>query len=65
MIKIKKATFWDANNINDEVDNKSALDKLNEYIIKKQISKCDVLSVETSADCEGSRCLNLFYWESE
>lgn len=61
---IKKATFWNTSNINDNADNKSALDRLNEYIIKEQISKCDVINVETSTDCEGNRCLNLFYWES-
>lgn len=57
-MKIKKATFW-------SIGNKSDLDELNEYILKEQISKCDVLSVETSTDCEGNRCLNLFYWEDE
>ena len=55
---IKKATFWDT-------DNKSALDMLNEFIVKEMISKCDVLTVETNSDSEGHRCLNLFYWESE
>lgn len=64
MIKIKKATFWDIDYSNDVVGDKPAIDKLNEYIIKEQISKCDVLNVETSTDCEGNRCLNLFYWES-
>lgn len=64
MMKIKKATFWSTSNSNDEPDNKSAVDRLNEYIVKNQISKCDVLSIETSTDCEGNHCLNLFYWES-
>lgn len=57
MMKIKKATFWNGD--------KSDIDKLNDYIVENQISKCDVLNVETSTDCEGNRCLNLFYWESE
>ena len=64
-MKIKKATFWDIDYSNDVVGDKSAIDKLNEYIVENQISKCDVLNVETSTDCEDSRCLNLFYWEDE
>ena len=65
MIKIKKATFYDINYINDKAKNKSAIDKLNEYIVENQISKCDVINVETRGDHGRSRCLNLFYWESE
>lgn len=65
MMKIKKATFWDIDYSNDVVGDKSAIDKLNEYIVEHQISKCDVINVEKGTDCEGSRCLNLFYWESE
>ena len=56
-MKIKKATFWNGD--------KSAIDRLNDFIVENQISKCDVLNVETSTDCEGHRCLNLFYWEDE
>ena len=65
MMKIKKVTFYDTVHINDKLENKSAVDRLNEYLVEKQISKCDVLSVETGTDCEGNPCLNLFYWESE
>lgn len=54
---IKKATFW-------STDDKSAVDKLNLYIAKEEISKCDILNIETSVDCEGNHFLNLFYWES-
>ena len=64
-MKIKKATFWDIDYNNDVVGDKSAIDRLNDFIVENQISKCDVLNVETSTDCEGSRCLNLYYWESE
>lgn len=62
MMKIKKATFWD---IDDIADDKSAIDKLNDYIAENQISKCDIINVETRDDCRHNRCLNLFYWESE
>ena len=65
MIKIKKATFWDIDYSNDVVGDKSAIDKLNEYIVENQISKCDVINIETRGDCVHSRCLNLFYRESE
>ena len=65
MMKIKKATFWDIDYSNDVVGDKSAIDKLNEYIVENQISKCDVINVETEGDCELNRRLNLFYWESE
>lgn len=64
MMKIKKVTFWDIVYANDKAKNKSAIESLNEYIIKKQISKCDVINIETSND-SGNYCLNLFYWESE
>ena len=63
MMKIKKATFWDID-YNDIADDKSAIDKLNDYIAENQISKCDIINVETRVDCGHSRCLNLFYWES-
>ena len=65
MMKIKKATFWNIVYINGGLSNKSAIDRLNEYIIKNQISKCDIINVETRGDCGHNRCLNLFYWESE
>ena len=65
MMKIKKVTFYDIVYINDELENKSAIDRLNEYIVENQISKCDVINVETRGDRGHSRCLNLFYWESE
>ena len=65
MMKIKKATFWNIVYINGEVEIKSAIDKLNEYIVENQISKCDIINVETRGDRGHSRCLNLFYWESE
>ena len=65
MIKIKKVTFYDTVHINDKLENKSAVDRLNEYLVEKQISKCDVINIETRGDCVHSRCLNLFYWESE
>ena len=65
MMTIKKATFWDIVYSDDASGDKSAIDRLNDYIVKNQISECDVLNVETSTDCEGSRCLNLFYWEDE
>lgn len=61
---LKKVTFWNIVYINGEVI-KSAIDRLNEYIIKNQISKCDIINVETEGDCERDRRLNLFYWESE
>ena len=64
-MKIKKATFWNIVYINGEVEIKSAIDKLNEYIVENQISKCDIINVETRGDRGHSRCLNLFYWESE
>ena len=64
-MKIKKATFWDIDYSNDGVCNKSSIDKLNEYIVENQISKCDIINVETRGDSVHSRCLNLFYWESE
>ena len=64
-MKIKKATFWDIDYSNDVVGDKSAIDKLNEYITKNQISKCDIINVETEGDCERDRRLNLFYWEAE
>ncbi len=64
MIKIKKATFWDIDYSNDVVGDKPAIDKLNEYIVENQISKCDVINIETSND-SGNHCLNLYYWESE
>ena len=62
---IKKATFWNIVYTNGEVEIKSAIDRLNEYITKNQISKCDIINVETEGDCERDRCLNLFYWEAE
>ena len=62
---IKKATFWNIVYTNGEVEIKSAIDRLNEYITKNQISKCDIINVETRGDRGHSRCLNLFYWESE
>ena len=65
MMKIKKATFWNIVYINGGLSNKSAIDRLNEYIIKNQISKCDVINIETRGGRGHSRCLNLFYWESE
>ena len=65
MIKIKKATFWDIDYSNDIVDDKSAIDKLNEYIVENQISKCDVINIESRGNDRRSRCLNLFYWEDE
>lgn len=65
MIKIKKATFWNISYVNGALETKSAIDRLNEYITKNQISKCDVINVETEGDCELNRRLNLFYWESE
>ena len=65
MMKIKKATFWNIVYINGGLSNKSAIDRLNEYIIKNQISKCDVINVETEGDCELNRHLNLFYWEDD
>ena len=65
MMKIKKVTFWNIVYTNDEVVIKSAIDRLNEYITKNQISKCDIINVETEGDCERDRRLNLFYWESE
>ena len=52
MIKIKKATFYDINYINDKVKNKSAIDKLNEYIVENQISKCDIINIEEKNDSE-------------
>lgn len=55
---IKKATFLCVNG------DKSALDRLNDFIVENKISKCDVLNIETSTDCEGTRCLILYYWES-
>ena len=64
-MKIKKATFWDIDYSNDVAGDKSAIDRLNEYIVENQISKCDIISVETRGDSGHSRCLNLFYWESE
>ena len=64
MIKIKKATFYDINYINDKVKNKSAIDKLNEYIVENQISKCDIINIEEKNDC-GNYCLNLYYYESK
>lgn len=64
MIKIKKATFYDINYINDKAENKSAIDKLNEYIVENQISKCDIINIEEKNDC-GNYCLNLYYCESE
>ena len=64
-MKIKKATFWDIDYSNDVAGDKSAIDKLNEYIVENQISKCDIINVETRCDRGNSRCLNLFYWESE
>ena len=65
MMKIKKATFWDIDYSNDVAGDKSAIDKLNEYIVENKISKCDVINVETRGDRGHSHCLNLFYWESE
>ena len=65
MMKIKKATFWDIDYSNDVAGDKSAIDKLNEYIVENQISKCDIINVETEGDCERDRRLNLFYWEAE
>ena len=65
MMKIKKATFWDIDYSNDVAGDKSAIDKLNEYIVENQINKCDIINVETRCDSGHSRCLNLFYWESE
>ena len=62
---VKKATFWNTSSINDKADNKSALERLNEYIIKNQISKCDIINIETEGDCELNRRLNLFYWKDE
>ena len=62
-MKIKKATFWDIDYSNNVADDKSAIDKLNEYIVENKISKCDVINVETRGDRGHSRCLNLFYWE--
>ena len=64
-MKIKKATFWDIDYSNDVAGDKSDIDKLNEYIVENQISKCDIINVETRCDSGHSRCLNLFYWESE
>ena len=64
MIKIKKATFYDINYINDKAENKSAIDKLNEYIVENQISKCDIINIEEKNDCD-NYCLNLYYCESE
>lgn len=64
-MKIKKATFWDIDYSNDVAGEKSAIDKLNEYIVENQISKCDIINAETRGDHGHSRCLNLFYWESE
>ena len=63
MMKIKKATFWDID-YNDVAGDKSAIDKLNDYIAENQISKCDIINAETRVDRGHSRCLNLFYWES-
>ena len=65
MMKIKKVTFWDIDYSNDVVGDKSAIDKLNEYIVENKISKCDIINVETEGDCERDRRLNLFYWEAE
>ena len=62
---IKKVTFWDIVYANDKTKNKSAIESLNEYIAKNQISKCDILNIETKGDDQHSRCLNLFYWENE
>ena len=63
MMKIKKLTFWDIDYSNDVVGDKSAIDKLNEYIVENKISKCDIINVETEG--ERDRRLNLFYWEAE
>ena len=55
MMKIKKATFWDIDYSNDVAGDKSAIDKLNEYIVENQISKCDILKncrTKDSADSE-------------
>ena len=49
MMKIKKATFWDID-YNDISGDKSAIDKLNDYIAENQISKCDIINVETRVD---------------
>ena len=65
MMKIKKVTFWDIDYSNDVAGDKSAIDKLNEYIVENKISKCDIINVETEGDCERDRRLNLFYWEAE
>ena len=62
-MKIKKVTFWDIDYSNDVVGDKSAIDKLNEYIVENKISKCDIINVETEG--ERDRRLNLFYWEAE
>ena len=64
MVKIKKATFWEMDYSNDVVGDKSAIDKLNEYIVENQISKCDIINIEEKNDC-GNYCLNLYYCESE
>ena len=58
-MKIKKVTFWDIDYSNDV----AAIDQLNEYITKNQISKCDIINVETEG--ERDHRLNLFYWEAE
>lgn len=61
-MEIKNAIFW-PNNIYDEDDYKSALDRLNEFIVKKKIRKSNVINIETEIDGDGNHCLNLFYWE--
>lgn len=61
-MEIKNATFW-PKNIYDEDDYKSALDRLNEFIVKNKIRKCNVINIETEIDGDGNHCLNLFYWE--
>ena len=59
-MKIKKATFWDIDYSNDVVGDKSAIDKLNEYIVENQISKCDVINIESRGNDRHSRFFNLF-----
>lgn len=61
---IENRLFW-PNNVYEEGDYKSALDRLNKYILNNNIKKRHIINVETKTDDDGNTYLNLFYWRKK
>ena len=59
---VKKQSFYSFKSTNPSGPSISALDRLNEFIVKNGLKRADIITLEEAV---GGNCIVLYYWSKE